>query len=91
MAGQPLLDRRGLAGGVVVADQVHVQVGGHFLVELGEELLELGGAVAAVEGAEASRTEPGGQTSTRQTSTGQTPLRLINGETGQRTPVSSDG
>ena len=31
--GQPVLDRRGLVGGVVVADQVDVQVGGHGLVD----------------------------------------------------------
>ena len=39
-------------GGVVVTDQVHVQVGGDLLVQLGQELLELGGAVAAVDGAD---------------------------------------
>ena len=49
MAGQPRLDRGGLVGAVVVADQVDVQVGGHGLVDRGQELLELGGAVPAVQ------------------------------------------
>ena len=48
-AASQALDRRGLVGGVVVADQVDVQVGGHLLVELGQELPELGGAVPAVQ------------------------------------------
>src|SRR5690606_13841334 len=49
---QPFPDGGGLVGGVVVADQVDVELGGDLLVELGEELLELGGAVAAVQGAD---------------------------------------
>src|SRR6478609_7826659 len=36
-------------GGVVVADQVHIQLGGYLLVQLGQKLLELRGAVAAVD------------------------------------------
>ena len=36
-------------GAVVVADQVHVQVGGDLAVDLGQELLELDGAVPAVQ------------------------------------------
>jgi len=39
--GQPPLDRLGLMRGVVVADQMDVEVGGNFLVEPGQELLEL--------------------------------------------------
>ncbi len=49
MLGQPGLDRRGLVRGVVVADQMHVQFGGHGLVDRDEELLELGGTVFAVQ------------------------------------------
>src|SRR6266511_6309046 len=37
VGGQPLLDRRGLVGGVVVADQVQVQLGGGVLVDGFEE------------------------------------------------------
>ena len=40
VAGQPVTDRRGLVGGEVVADQVHVQVGGDGLVDGDEELAE---------------------------------------------------
>ena len=47
--GQPSVDCRGAVGAVVVADQVHVQVCGDFRVDLGEELLELDGAVSAVQ------------------------------------------
>jgi len=36
-------------GAVVVADQVNVQLGWHRLVDRDEELLELGGAVLAVQ------------------------------------------
>ena len=36
-------------GAVVVADQVNGQVGGNFGVDLGEELLELDGAVPSVQ------------------------------------------
>jgi hypothetical protein len=36
--------------GVVVTDQVHVQVGGDPLVERGQKLLEFGGAMPAVDG-----------------------------------------
>ena len=50
MGLQPCGDRRGLVGGVVVADQVHVQLGGDPLVERGQELLEFGGAMPAVDG-----------------------------------------
>ena len=49
VAGQPGLDRRGLVGGVVVADQVHVELGGHGLVDGGQELLELDRPVPAVQ------------------------------------------
>ena len=38
-----------LVGGVVVADQVDVELGGDGVVQRGQELLELGGAVAAVD------------------------------------------
>ena len=37
-------------GAVVVADQMHVQVGGDLGVDEGQELAELDGAVAAVQG-----------------------------------------
>jgi hypothetical protein len=49
VGGEPGDDGWGLVGAVVVADQVHVQVGGNLFVEFGEELFELGGAVAAVD------------------------------------------
>ena len=49
VAGQPGLDGRGLVGGEVVADQVHVQLGGHGLVDRGQELPELHGPVVAVQ------------------------------------------
>ena len=35
VGGEPGADRRGLVGGQVVADQMHVQFGGHVLVDLG--------------------------------------------------------
>jgi hypothetical protein len=47
---QPFGDRRGFVGDVVVADQVDVEVGGDLVVQLGQELLEFGGAVVAVDG-----------------------------------------
>src|SRR6478672_7795265 len=46
--GQPFLDRRGLVCAVVVADEVHVNVGGYLCVDLGQELLELDRAVSPV-------------------------------------------
>ena len=46
---QPGFHGGGLVGAVVVADEVNVQVGGDFLVDLGEELLEFGGAVPSVQ------------------------------------------
>jgi len=49
VAGQPLLDAGVFVGAVVVADQVHVQLGRDLLVDLGQELLELDGAVPAVQ------------------------------------------
>ncbi len=52
MAGQPLLDGGGLVPGEAVADQVHVQPSGHVLVDPGQELLDLRGPVAAVQGAD---------------------------------------
>jgi len=48
-AGEPVADRRGLAGGEVAADQVHVQLGRDGLVDRGEELLEFHRAVLAVD------------------------------------------
>ena len=51
VAVEPAGDCRRFVGGVVVTDQVHVQVGGDVVVQLGEELFELGGSVAAVDGA----------------------------------------
>jgi hypothetical protein len=39
----------GLVGAVVVTDQVDVQLGGHSLVDRGQELLELGSPVLAVQ------------------------------------------
>ena len=44
------LDDRGLVGGEVVADQVHLEPGGHGLVNPGQELLELRGPVVAPQG-----------------------------------------
>ncbi|MDQ0938629.1 hypothetical protein QFZ67_000334 [Streptomyces sp. V1I1] len=52
MGQQPPPDRLGLVGAVVVHDQVHVQAGRDLPVELGEKLLELRGAVSAVERAD---------------------------------------
>jgi hypothetical protein len=51
MGQQPAFDGRRLMGPVVVEDQVHVEMGGHFCVEFGEELLELDGTVALMQGA----------------------------------------
>ena len=47
--GEPGLDDRVLVGAVVVADQVDLEVLGDLGVDLGEELLELRGAVSAVQ------------------------------------------
>ncbi len=49
MPSQPGFDRRGLAGGVVVADHVNVQTFGHGPVDGGQELLELDRPVVAVQ------------------------------------------
>jgi hypothetical protein len=46
--GQPGTDLSGAVGGVVVADQVYVQAGGHGLVDRDEDLAELDGAVPAI-------------------------------------------
>ena len=48
MADQPSLDRRGLVGGVVVHDHVHVEAVGHALVDQVQEATELLGAVPGV-------------------------------------------
>jgi len=52
---KPTSDGRGLMGGVVVENEMHVQVGGHFPVDLLQEPLELDGAMAGVQGAVRSR------------------------------------
>ena len=49
VAGESGADGRSLVGPVVVADQVRVQFDWHGLVDGGQELLELGGAVLAVQ------------------------------------------
>ena len=49
VGGQPALDGVGLVGGVVVADQVHLEILGDFLVQLGEEAAELHRAVPTVQ------------------------------------------
>ena len=49
MGPKPFGDRRCLVGDVVVADQVHVQIGGIWLSSLAETF-EFGGAVASVDG-----------------------------------------
>ena len=46
MAGQPTLDGRGLVGGVVVHDQMNVEVIGNLGFERAQELEELAAAVA---------------------------------------------
>jgi hypothetical protein len=46
---QPLLDGRCLVGRVVVEDQVHLEANRYFLVDLGQELLELGCPMAPVQ------------------------------------------
>jgi len=46
--GEPIADRFGLVGGVVVHHQVHVEVAGHGCLDLVEELLELAGTVLGV-------------------------------------------
>src|SRR5215471_17681362 len=48
-AGQPGLDLGRVVGGVVIADEVHVKLCGHGLVDGGQELAELDGAVPAVQ------------------------------------------
>jgi hypothetical protein len=48
MGQQPPLDRRGLVGGGVVDDHVHVQLGRHRAVDRGQELAELTDPVTAV-------------------------------------------
>jgi hypothetical protein len=48
MAGQPGVDRGGLVGAVVVADQVHVQALGDLGVDTGQELAELDRPVPTV-------------------------------------------
>jgi len=50
MGREPLGDGQGLVGAVVVADQVHVEIVGHLLIDLGQELLELDRAVTSVQG-----------------------------------------
>src|SRR5439155_2318109 len=52
VAEQPAPDRRGLVGGVVVEDQVQLELGWYLPVELVEELLELERAVAGVQAAD---------------------------------------
>jgi len=47
--GEPGLDRGNLVRAVVVADQVDARALGHRLVDGGQELPELGGAVLAVD------------------------------------------
>ena len=49
MGPKPFGDRRRFVGGVVVANQVDVEVDGDLVVKLDQELLELGGAVTAVD------------------------------------------
>ena len=49
MCGEPTLHRRRLMGGGVVENQVHVEFGGYFGVDLAQEPQELGGAVAGVQ------------------------------------------
>jgi len=46
MGLQPFRDRRGLVGSIVVADQVDLEMVGDLVVDLGQELLELDGAMA---------------------------------------------
>ena len=45
MCGQPTLYRRRFVGGGIVENQVHIEIGGHFGVDLAEERQELGGPV----------------------------------------------
>lgn len=52
--GQPVADRLGLVGGVVVHDEMNVEIGGHVGLDLVEELAELAGAVLRVAAAEDS-------------------------------------
>ena len=46
--GQPVADQRGLVGGVVVHDQMHVEIAGDGCFDLVEEIAELAGAVARI-------------------------------------------
>ena len=52
VAQQPPLDVGRFVRRVVIQDQVHLEMGGHLLVDVLEELLELCGAMAAVHGAD---------------------------------------
>ena len=52
MAQHPPDNVGGLVGGVVIEDQVHVELGGNLLVDADEESLELSGAVAPVQRAD---------------------------------------
>jgi hypothetical protein len=49
---QPGAYRWRLVGAAVVADQLHVQLGGHLFVQLGQKLAELAGPVPAVDRAD---------------------------------------
>ena len=49
MLCQPTLYRRSLVGGGVVQDQVDIEVGGDFGVDLAQERQELGGPVTRVQ------------------------------------------
>jgi len=55
VAGQPGPDDRALVSGEIVADHVHLQPGGHGLVDPGQEIPELRGPVAAPTPAPRSR------------------------------------
>jgi hypothetical protein len=55
----------GLVGGVVVADDVDVEFVGDGLVDAGQEIAELYGAVAAVTSVPCSSTPPRGERLTR--------------------------
>ncbi len=46
---EPCADRRALVSPVVVTDQVHIELTGDQTVDLGQELLELDRAVAAMQ------------------------------------------
>ena len=49
MFGEPVVDRGRLVGRQVVADQVHVQLGGYGLVDRDQEFLELDRPMSGVE------------------------------------------